>query len=132
MGNLKLGVSQNRLCDFLADPDSRIFSRFTLIFTGAGSSMVLYYMPNSSSTAQPPPGAEHFAATRTKVPSHAKTVHFLYRNIAGIMLGFSRFSVRFEGGLCRATSGAEVIDSFTSKKSSAIFNGDSCIFDAGK
>ena len=37
MGNLKLGVSQNRLCDFLADPDSRIFSRFTLIFTGAGS-----------------------------------------------------------------------------------------------
>jgi hypothetical protein len=72
-------VSRNRLCDFLADPDSRIFSRFTLIFTGAGSSMVLYYMPNSSSTAQPPPGAEHFAATRTKVPSHAKTVHFLYQ-----------------------------------------------------
>ena len=31
------------------------------------SSMVLYYMPNTSSTAQPPPGAEHFAATRTKV-----------------------------------------------------------------
>jgi hypothetical protein len=33
---LNIGVSQNRFCDFLADPDSRNFSRFTLIFTGAG------------------------------------------------------------------------------------------------
>jgi hypothetical protein len=31
------------------------------------SSMVLYYMPNSTNTTQPPPDAEHFAATRTKV-----------------------------------------------------------------
>jgi hypothetical protein len=30
-------VSRNRFCDFLADPDSRSFSRFTLIFDGAGS-----------------------------------------------------------------------------------------------
>jgi hypothetical protein len=30
MGNLKLGVSRNRFCDFLADPDSRSFSRVTL------------------------------------------------------------------------------------------------------
>jgi hypothetical protein len=27
-GNLNLGVSRNRFCDFLADPDSRNFSRF--------------------------------------------------------------------------------------------------------
>ena len=27
-GNLNLGVSRNRFCDFLADPDSRSFSRF--------------------------------------------------------------------------------------------------------
>jgi hypothetical protein len=27
-GNLTLGVSRNRFCDFLADPDSRSFSRF--------------------------------------------------------------------------------------------------------
>jgi hypothetical protein len=33
---LNLGVSRNRFCDFLADPDSRNFSRFTLILTGAG------------------------------------------------------------------------------------------------
>jgi hypothetical protein len=26
--NLNLGVSRNRVCDFLADPDSRNFSRF--------------------------------------------------------------------------------------------------------
>jgi hypothetical protein len=26
--NLNLGVSRNRFCDFLADPDSRSFSRF--------------------------------------------------------------------------------------------------------
>jgi ABC-type multidrug transport system fused ATPase/permease subunit len=37
-GNLNLGMSRNRFCDFLADPDSRSFSRFTLIFTGAGIS----------------------------------------------------------------------------------------------
>jgi hypothetical protein len=30
-------VSRNRFCDFLADPDSRNFSRFTLILTGVGS-----------------------------------------------------------------------------------------------
>jgi hypothetical protein len=30
-------VSRNRFCDFLADPDSRNFSRFTLILTGAGT-----------------------------------------------------------------------------------------------
>jgi hypothetical protein len=34
---LNLGVSRNRFCDFLADPDGRNFSRFTLILTGAGS-----------------------------------------------------------------------------------------------
>ena len=27
-GNLTLGVSRNRVCDFLADPDGRSFSRF--------------------------------------------------------------------------------------------------------
>jgi hypothetical protein len=27
-GNLNLGVPRNRFCDFLADPDSRSFSRF--------------------------------------------------------------------------------------------------------
>ena len=30
-GNLNLGVSRNRFCDFLADPDSRSFSRFGAI-----------------------------------------------------------------------------------------------------
>jgi hypothetical protein len=34
---LNLGVSRNRFGDFLADPDSRSFSRFTLILTGAGA-----------------------------------------------------------------------------------------------
>ena len=29
-------MSRNRFCDFLADPDSRSFSRFTLLLTGAG------------------------------------------------------------------------------------------------
>jgi hypothetical protein len=29
--NLNLGVSRNRFCDFLADPDSRSFSRFGAI-----------------------------------------------------------------------------------------------------
>ena len=29
--NLNLGVSRNRCCDFLADPDSRSFSRFGAI-----------------------------------------------------------------------------------------------------
>eukprot|EP01046_Picozoa_sp_COSAG06_P042772 COSAG06_NODE_5497_length_3442_cov_3.036195_4_plen_171_part_00 len=45
-GNLKLGVSRNRFCDFLADPDSRSFSRFTLIFTGAGTSLVQTLLVN--------------------------------------------------------------------------------------
>eukprot|EP01046_Picozoa_sp_COSAG06_P113429 COSAG06_NODE_60176_length_271_cov_2.936047_1_plen_34_part_01 len=27
-GNVKLGVSRNRFCDFLADTDRRSFSRF--------------------------------------------------------------------------------------------------------
>ena len=31
--NLNLGVSRNRFCDFLADPDSRSFSRFGAIIT---------------------------------------------------------------------------------------------------
>jgi hypothetical protein len=34
-GNLNLGVSRNRFCDFLADPDSRSFSRF---YTNIGRS----------------------------------------------------------------------------------------------
>jgi hypothetical protein len=34
--NLNLGVSRNRSGDFLADPDSRSFSRFTLMLNGAG------------------------------------------------------------------------------------------------
>ena len=34
-GNLNLGVSRNRFCDFLADPDSRNFSRF---YTNIGRS----------------------------------------------------------------------------------------------
>jgi hypothetical protein len=29
--NLNIGVSRNRFCDFLADPDSRSFSRFGAI-----------------------------------------------------------------------------------------------------
>jgi hypothetical protein len=28
VGNLNFGVSQNRFCDFLADPEKRSFSRF--------------------------------------------------------------------------------------------------------
>jgi hypothetical protein len=44
---LNIGMSRNRFCDFLADPDSRNFSRFTLIFTGAGTT--------SDETALPPP-----------------------------------------------------------------------------
>jgi hypothetical protein len=36
---LNIGVSRNRFCDFLADPDGRNFSRFTLIFTGAATQL---------------------------------------------------------------------------------------------
>jgi hypothetical protein len=36
--NLNFGMSRNRFCDFLADPDSRNFSRFyTNILAGAGT-----------------------------------------------------------------------------------------------
>jgi hypothetical protein len=38
---LNIDVSRNRFCDFLADPGSRNFSRFTLILTGAGTGALL-------------------------------------------------------------------------------------------
>jgi hypothetical protein len=43
--NLNIGVSRNRFCDFLADPDSRNFSRFTLMLTGAGTALGSRQLP---------------------------------------------------------------------------------------
>ena len=39
--NLNLGVSRNRFCDFLADPDSRSFSRFGAIIMQFAESFVI-------------------------------------------------------------------------------------------
>jgi hypothetical protein len=38
---LNLGVSRNRFCDFLADPDSRSFSRFGAIIMQFAATPVL-------------------------------------------------------------------------------------------
>jgi hypothetical protein len=43
---LNIGVSRNRFCDFLADPDSRSFSRFgaiTMQFAVVGVVVTGYY-----------------------------------------------------------------------------------------
>ena len=41
--NLNLGVSRNRFCDFLADPDSRSFSRFGAIIMQLAVCALLYH-----------------------------------------------------------------------------------------
>jgi hypothetical protein len=38
--NLNIGVSRNRFCDFLADPDSRSFSRFGAIIMQLAVSLI--------------------------------------------------------------------------------------------
>eukprot|EP01046_Picozoa_sp_COSAG06_P031831 COSAG06_NODE_3132_length_5805_cov_85.931300_9_plen_87_part_00 len=39
-GNLNFGVSRNRFCDFLADPDSRSSAVFTLLMLNGAGAMI--------------------------------------------------------------------------------------------